>query len=82
VARIKRHTKLPVAVGFGVKTANDARAIAAASDAVVVGSALVEALRQSLDKSGRASAKTVKAVTDFVASLAEGVRSARRVAAE
>ena len=82
VARIKRHTKLPVAVGFGVKTANDARAIAAASDAVVVGSALVEALRQSLDKGGRASAKTLKAVTDLVASLAEGVRSARRVAAE
>jgi tryptophan synthase alpha chain len=82
VARIKRHTKLPVAVGFGVKSANDARAIAAASDAVVVGSALVEALRLSLDKDGRASAKTVKAVTDLVASLAEGVRSARRVAAE
>jgi tryptophan synthase alpha chain len=82
VARIKRHTKLPVAVGFGVKTANDARAIAAASDGVVVGSALVEALRQSLDQKGQASAKTVKAVTDLVASLAEGVRSARRVAAE
>jgi tryptophan synthase alpha chain len=82
VARIKRHTKLPVAVGFGVKSANEARAIAAASDAVVVGSALVEALRLSLDKDGRASAKTVKAVTDLVASLAEGVRSARRVAAE
>jgi tryptophan synthase alpha chain len=82
VARIKRHTKLPVAVGFGVKMANDARAIAAASDAVVVGSALVEALRQTLDPEGRASAKTLKAVTDLVASLAEGVRSARRVAAE
>jgi tryptophan synthase alpha chain len=82
VNRIKRHTKLPVAVGFGVKSANDARAIAAASDAVVVGSALVEAVRQTLDKNGRASAKTVKAVTELVASLAEGVRSARRVAAE
>ena len=82
VARIKRHTKLPVAVGFGVRSASDARVIAAASDAVVVGSALVEVLRQSLDQDGRASAKTVKAVTDLVASLAEGVRSARRVAAE
>jgi len=82
VARIKRHTKLPVAVGFGVKSATDARVIAAASDAVVVGSALVEAVRQSLDREGRAGAKTVKAVTDLVASLAEGVRSARRVAAE
>ena len=82
VARIKRHTKLPVAVGFGVKSASDARVIAAASDAVVVGSALVEVLRQSLGQGGRASAKTVQAVTDLVASLAEGVRSARRVAAE
>ena len=82
VARIKRHTKLPVAVGFGVKSASDARVIAAASDAVVVGSALVEVLRQSLGQDGRASAKTVQAVTDLVASLAEGVRSARRVAAE
>ena len=82
VNRIKRHTKLPVAVGFGVKTAADARAIAAASDAVVVGSALVEAVRRSLDAEGRATEKTLKAVTDLVASLAEGVRSARRVAAE
>jgi len=82
VTRIKRHTKLPVAVGFGVKTASDARTIAAASDAVVVGSAIVETVRQSLDAEGRAGAKTLKAVTDLVASLAEGVRSARRVAAE
>ena len=50
VARIKRHTKLPVAVGFGVKNAASARAIAASADGVVVGSALVEALRMSLDK--------------------------------
>src|ERR1700680_4606887 len=45
VARIKRHTALPVAVGFGVKTAVQARAIAQAADAVVVGSALVERLK-------------------------------------
>jgi tryptophan synthase alpha chain len=82
VKRIKRHTHLPVAVGFGVKSASDARTIAAASDAVVVGSALVESLRASLDPKGRAGANTVKAVTDLVAALAEGVRSARRVAAE
>ena len=82
VARIKRHTKLPVAVGFGVRTAEHARAIAAGADGVVVGSALVEALRQSLDKSGKASSSTVKAVTTLVSTLAEGLRSARRVAAE
>jgi tryptophan synthase alpha chain len=82
VKRIKRHTTLPVSVGFGVKTAAQARSIAEGADGVVVGSALVEALRQSLDKNGKAGPGTVKAVSDLVASLAEGVRSARRVAAE
>jgi tryptophan synthase alpha chain len=82
VARIKRHTKLPVAVGFGVKTANHARAIAAGADGVVVGSALIEAVRTSLDQTGKATGRTVKAVTDLVAELADGVRGARRVAAE
>jgi tryptophan synthase alpha chain len=82
VARIKRHTKLPVAVGFGVRNAESARAIAQGADGVVVGSALVDALRQSLNKDGKASSGTVKAVTDLVAQLAQGVRLARRVAAE
>ena len=82
VARIKRHTKLPVAVGFGVRTAEQARAIAENADGVVVGSALVDALRQTLDKSGKAGPDTVKAVTSLVSALADGVRSARRVAAE
>ncbi|HEX3710349.1 MAG TPA: tryptophan synthase subunit alpha [Pseudolabrys sp.] len=82
VERIKRHTKLPVAVGFGVRTAEQARAIAEGSDGVVVGSALVEALRKSLDGKGKAGAGTVKAVTDLVAELAQGVRAARRTAAE
>ncbi len=81
VARIKRHTKLPVAVGFGVRTAEQARAIAEGADGVVVGSALVDALRQTLDKNGKAGAGTVKAVTELVSALAQGVRSARRVAA-
>src|SRR5690349_2727584 len=82
VARIKRHTELPVAVGFGVRTREHARAIAAGADGVVVGSALVDALRQSLDKNGKAGSGTVKAVTSLVSTLAEGQRSARRVAAE
>ena len=81
VARIKRHTKLPVAVGFGVKTAAHACAIAEGSDGVVVGSALVDALRQSLDSNGKATPGTIKAVTGLVSSLAQGVRSARRMAA-
>ena len=82
VARIKRHTRLPVAVGFGVRTAEHARAIAAEADGVVVGSALVDALRQSLDKNGKPGSGTVKAVTSLVSILAEGLRAARRVAAE
>jgi tryptophan synthase alpha chain len=82
VARIKRHTKLPVAVGFGVRTAEQARAIAQGADGVVVGSALVDALRKSLDKDGKPTSSTVKAVADLVSELASGVRSAGRVAAE
>jgi tryptophan synthase alpha chain len=81
VARIKRHCKLPVAVGFGVRTADQAAAIAASADGVVVGSALVNALKASLDESNGATASTVKAVTDLVAELARGVRRATRSAA-
>jgi tryptophan synthase alpha chain len=80
VARIKRHTRLPVAVGFGVRTASQARAIAAGAEAVVVGSALVSAIKDSLDRNGKATARTVTAVTKLVAELAGGVRSAKRKA--
>ena len=76
VARIKAHTHLPVAVGFGVRDAASAAAIAANADGVVVGSAIVEAVRGSL-KNGAASAATLPAVTSLVARLAEGVRGAR-----
>ncbi|HWV53905.1 tryptophan synthase subunit alpha [Pseudorhodoplanes sp.] len=82
VMRIKRHTALPVAVGFGVKTAQNAREIAQGADAVVVGSALIDQLRASLDAEGRPTSGTVKAVTSLVSELADGVRSVRRVAAE
>jgi tryptophan synthase alpha chain len=82
VARIKRHTKLPVAVGFGVRTAEQACAIAENADGVVVGSALVDALRLSLDKKGKPASGTVKAVTDLVSALAKGVKAARRVPAK
>ena len=80
--RIKRHTILPVAVGFGVKTAGQARAIGKTADGVVVGSALVNTIRDSLDGAGRASERTVAAVTGLVAELREGVRAARAEAAE
>ena len=82
VARIKRHTRLPVAVGFGVKTAANARTIAEGADGVVVGTALVDALKNSLDANNKATPHTVAAVADLVAELAAGVRGAKRQAAE
>jgi tryptophan synthase alpha chain len=80
VARIKRHTALPVCVGFGVRSAEHARAIAAGADGVVVGSALVEAMRQSLGPDSKPTAGTLAAVTDLARTLAEGVRGARAAA--
>ncbi len=78
VRRIKRHTALPVCVGFGVRTAAQARAIAQDADGVVVGSALVEAVRNNLDAAGKPAPAIVAAVADLVHALAEGVRGARR----
>jgi tryptophan synthase alpha chain len=80
VARIKRHTKLPVCVGFGIRTPQAARGIAAHADGAVVGTALIDALRGSLDPDGRATAKTVDAVAGLAASLAQGVRGAKQAA--
>jgi len=71
---------LPVAVGFGVRTAKQARSIAQSAEGVVVGSALVDAIKNSLDKNGKATAKTVKAVTTLVTELAGGVRGAKKKA--
>jgi tryptophan synthase alpha chain len=75
VERIKRHTPLPVVVGFGVKNGRHAAAIAQAADGVVVGTAVVEALKGSLDESGRATSQTIEAVTTLVRELSAGVRS-------
>ncbi|AYD03128.1 tryptophan synthase subunit alpha [Neorhizobium sp. NCHU2750] len=82
VARIKGHTDLPVCVGFGVKTADHARAIGAAADGVVVGTAIVVQVAGSLTKDGAATPDTISAVSTFVSGLATGVRSARLAAAE
>jgi tryptophan synthase alpha chain len=80
VARIKRHTRLPVCVGFGIRTPQAARAIAEHADGAVVGTALVDALRGSLDPEGCATARTVGAVADLAAALAQGVRGAKQAA--
>ncbi|MDI4657189.1 tryptophan synthase subunit alpha [Xanthobacter autotrophicus] len=78
VARIKAHTTLPVAVGFGVRTPEQAKAIAAGADAVVVGSALVEVVRRTLDQEGKATANTLPGVEALVIELAEAVRAIKR----
>jgi tryptophan synthase alpha chain len=81
VARLRRHTVLPVAVGFGIRTPEQAGEIAAAADAVVVGSALVDRIARGLDAAGRPRAGLVEAVLDQVRGLAAGVRSANKAAA-
>jgi tryptophan synthase alpha chain len=80
VARIKRHTKLPVCVGFGIRTPETARAIASHANGAVVGTALVDALKNSLDADGRATGKTVNAVAELTAALAQGVKGAQQAA--
>jgi tryptophan synthase alpha chain len=81
VARIKRHTPLPVVVGFGVKTGAHAAAIARGADGVVVGTALIDALRATLDGEGRATEGSAAAVAELVRELADGVRSIRKAQA-
>jgi tryptophan synthase alpha chain len=76
VAHIKAKTDLPVAVGFGVRTAEQAEAIGRGADGVVVGSAIVSVLENSLTKKGEATAKTVKNVLKLVKELAKGVAKA------
>ena len=82
VERIRQHTSLPIAVGFGVSTPEQAAAIGRYADGVVVGSALVTAIARSLDGENRATPKTVEAATDLVKALAQSVRASRLMAAE
>lgn len=78
VQRIKKHTNLPVAVGFGVRTAANAASIAQYADAVVVGTALIDAIKSTLDIANHATLKTTQVVSSLVAELASGVRQAKR----
>jgi tryptophan synthase alpha chain len=76
VKRIKARTELPVIVGFGVRTPEQVRAIAGVSDGAVVGSALVDAIAQSLDEARLPTDLTVKAVLDLVERLSSGMKAA------
>lgn len=75
VARIRAATKIPVAVGFGVRTPDQVREMAAGADGVVVGSALVTAIKNSLTADGKATGKTVDDVLDLVSKLAAPLRA-------
>jgi tryptophan synthase alpha chain len=78
VARVRQFTSLPVAVGFGIRTPEQAAEIARAADAAAVGSALVDRLAQNLDPAGKPKPGLVDAVLADIAALAEGIRGARK----
>lgn len=77
VARLRRHTDLPLAVGFGIATPEAAAAVARVADAAVVGSAIVRKIEAGLDADGKPGAGLVADVLDFVKTLSQGVRAAR-----
>jgi tryptophan synthase alpha chain len=77
VARLRKWTSLPIAVGFGIKTPEDAAGIARAADAAVVGSALVQAVGERLDEQGRPREGLVAELLDLVGRLAKAVHGAR-----
>jgi tryptophan synthase alpha chain len=81
LGRIKQSTSLPIAVGFGVKTKDQVGAIAKIAEGVVVGSALVTALAQSLDKGGKATPETAPGVLNLVEQLASALREPLAAAA-
>jgi len=78
IPRIRRHTDLPIAIGFGVRTPEQAVEAATVADAAVVASALVDTLRSTLDTDGQARPDSVRQVLDQVRALAEAVRATTR----
>jgi len=77
VSRLRRHTSLPIAVGFGIRTAEQAATIGRVADAAVVGSAIVDRIAAHLDEQGRAGDRLVRDVLAFVRALADGIGGAR-----
>jgi tryptophan synthase alpha chain len=78
VARIRRHTKLPIGVGFGIRTPEQAAAVARHADAAVVGTAIVERVKAGLDDKGKARPELLPGVFDYIKTLAAGVRGVRK----
>jgi tryptophan synthase alpha chain len=75
VKELKKHTELPIAVGFGIKTRQDVADVTSFSDAAIVGSAIVNVIEKSLDANGEGNDKTIADVLALVRDLAAGVRS-------
>ena len=82
LSRIRRYTDLPIAVGFGIKTPEQATKMAKFADAAVVGSALVSRIKDNLDANGKPTSACVTAVLDFVGQISEGIRSISKNAQE
>jgi tryptophan synthase alpha chain len=78
--RLRPHTDLPICIGFGIRTPEQAAEAARVADGAVVGTALVDTLASSLDAQGRASPDTVRKVLDQVRGLSEAIRAARKAA--
>ncbi len=77
VLRLRRHTTLPIGVGFGIRTPDQARAIARVADAAVVGTGIVDRVKAGLDQNGKATPNLVPGVLSYVRDLAAGVKAAR-----
>ena len=77
VKRLRQHTELPIAVGFGIKTPDQAAAAAKVADAAVVGTAIVSRIAENLDETGTALPQLADSVLELVSSLADGVRGSR-----
>ena len=82
VNRLRQHTRLPIAVGFGIRTPHQAAAVASLADACVVGSALVTTVAEHLDAQGQPRPGLAAAVLGLVGELARGVRSSARAVQE
>jgi tryptophan synthase alpha chain len=81
VARLRRYTDLPIAVGFGIKTPDQAADVARVADAAVVGTALIKAIEEGLDGAGSTTPACRENVLMLVRALGAGVREARLEAA-
>ncbi|MBL8661087.1 MAG: tryptophan synthase subunit alpha [Rhodospirillales bacterium] len=80
VSRLRHHTKLPIAVGFGIRSPDQAAAVASLADACVVGSALVSRIADHLDDQGQPRPGLTRSVLAFVGELSRSVRAAGRTA--